>query len=246
MSFINRHLDQSAARWGIAPNAARWLFWTPVVISLFLPLLRLDNRIYRAVLREDGPIEAATALLFFVAFVAGARAARQLYKDGYRLQSALYVAFAAVMFFCAGEEISWGQRIFGFATPEGFEEINKQDELTLHNIGDTLDTLKFLMLIGGAAGASAYVVNERLQIQRFWAHADYLLVPPFFVSSAFFLMFAFRAFRYIFVPDFQTTITRYGEWIEFCFAYGFVVFAVLVYRYVSAAQQVAVETSVVL
>ena len=245
MTFINRYLDQSSAHWGIAPNAARWLFWTPLVISLFLPLLRLDNRIYRAVLREDGPVEAATALVFSVAFVAGALAARHLWKGGYRLQSALYVAFAAVMGFCAGGGNSWGQRLLGFLTPEAIEEINKQDELTLHNIGNTLDTLKFLMLIGGAFGAGAYVVNEKLQIQRFWAHADYLLVPPFFISSAFFLMFAYRVFRYVFVPGFHTTITRYGEWIELCFAYGFVVFAVLVYRYVSAAQQVAVETSVI-
>lgn len=246
MSPINRILDESAIRWGIAPRAARWLFWLPLIISALLPLLRLDRRLYRAVLREDGPIEAATALLFFVAFLAGGRAAIHLFRHGYRSQGALYVLFAGVMFFCAGEEISWGQRILGFSTPAAIEEINKQDELTLHNIGGTLDALKFMMLIGGGLGAVAYVANEKLKIQRFWALADYLLVPPFFIASSFFLMFAFRLLRYIFFPDFNTTVTRYGEWIEFCFAYGFVVFALLVYRYVTVAQQVVAESPVIL
>lgn len=35
---------------------------------------------------------------------------------------------------CAGEEISWGQRIIGFDTPESLVEINTQDEFNVHNI----------------------------------------------------------------------------------------------------------------
>jgi len=39
-----------------------------------------------------------------------------------------------VLFFGAGEEISWGQRIFDFKTPETLKEINVQQEFNLHNI----------------------------------------------------------------------------------------------------------------
>jgi len=246
MQVINRYLDESAARWNISPRAARWLFWMPLLISALLPLLRLIPGVYRALLREDGPVEDATALLFFVAFLAAGRAAIDLRRRGLRSQSILYVVFAFVMFFCAGEEVSWGQRFLGFDTPDAIEAINKQDELTLHNIGGSLDVFKAVMLLGGVAGAGAYLANEKLRIQRYWAHTDYLLVPPFFIASAFFLMAAFRIFRYLLVPDFNTTVTRYGEWIEFSFAYGFAVFALLVYRYVTAAEQVTAEVAVVL
>jgi hypothetical protein len=35
---------------------------------------------------------------------------------------------------CAGEEISWGQRIFGFGTPDAVAAHNEQDEFNLHNL----------------------------------------------------------------------------------------------------------------
>lgn len=38
------------------------------------------------------------------------------------------------LFFAAGEEISWGQRLFNIETPEKFMENNVQDELTIHNL----------------------------------------------------------------------------------------------------------------
>ena len=34
----------------------------------------------------------------------------------------------------AGEEISWGQRLFGFKPPDVFLERNYQQELNLHNV----------------------------------------------------------------------------------------------------------------
>ena len=35
---------------------------------------------------------------------------------------------------CAGEEASWGQRVFGWETPESFAEHNEQGETNLHNL----------------------------------------------------------------------------------------------------------------
>ena len=37
-------------------------------------------------------------------------------------------------FFCAGEEISWGQRIIGIDTPELMKDMNAQKELNIHNL----------------------------------------------------------------------------------------------------------------
>ena len=42
------------------------------------------------------------------------------------------------MIFIAGEEISWGQRIFSFSTPEILTAINDQNEFNLHNVNKKL------------------------------------------------------------------------------------------------------------
>ena len=48
------------------------------------------------------------------------------------------------------EELAWGQVIFGWRTPELMQEINAQNETTLHNIGwfqDRLDLGYFLVTL---------------------------------------------------------------------------------------------------
>ena len=39
-----------------------------------------------------------------------------------------------MFFVLAGEEISWGQRILGIATPESLKAVNVQEEFNFHNI----------------------------------------------------------------------------------------------------------------
>ena len=41
---------------------------------------------------------------------------------------------AVFFFFCFGEEISWGQRIFDIHTPLSMSAANSQDETNLHNL----------------------------------------------------------------------------------------------------------------
>jgi hypothetical protein len=45
-----------------------------------------------------------------------------------------YLALALLYFFGAGEEISWGQRIFKIAEPANLAEANVQNELNIHNL----------------------------------------------------------------------------------------------------------------
>ena len=51
-----------------------------------------------------------------------------------RLLSLAYALLAVFFFVAFGEELSWGQHYFGFATPESLEGLNQQRELNLHNL----------------------------------------------------------------------------------------------------------------
>lgn len=42
---------------------------------------------------------------------------------------------SGVLFVLGGEEISWGQRLFGWGTPAALRRANAQDETNLHNLG---------------------------------------------------------------------------------------------------------------
>jgi hypothetical protein len=58
----------------------------------------------------------------------------------YMRRNPFYVGLALVLFFAFAEEISWGQRVFGWATPDFLVEANTQDETNLHNLAGIEDS----------------------------------------------------------------------------------------------------------
>ena len=84
-----------------------------------------------ALLQEDYWVENLTVALFLLTGVLlffTAAAERSSWRRG------VYILGGIVMVFAAGEEISWGQRIFGFATPDFLMSVNRQNEFNVHNI----------------------------------------------------------------------------------------------------------------
>ena len=106
-----------------------------LVVGCYFLLLTGAATIDR-IIREDGLVENIGTLGFFAAsvcfFIAFWQARKQ--PDRYSLLKQLaFLGLAGLFFVIVGEEISWGQRIFDFATPEGLREINTQDEFNFHN-----------------------------------------------------------------------------------------------------------------
>ena len=91
--------------------------------------------------------------LQIIGLVFFAMTARRYFRQHNWLGGALSILICLVLFVMAGEELSWGQRIFGWATPEAIAEINAQNETNLHNMATQAfqNTLYFggwLLLIG--------------------------------------------------------------------------------------------------
>ena len=107
----------------------------------FSYLLVGDPRTYFLLTREDGLAENLTAVAFFLAgllLFATALAERSGFRRG------IYMLGGLVMTFVCGEEISWGQRIFGFATPDFLMDVNRKGEFNVHNIGGNgIDWVRF-------------------------------------------------------------------------------------------------------
>ncbi|MGQ9850436.1 MAG: hypothetical protein ACUVSU_10340 [Aggregatilineaceae bacterium] len=228
---VVRHLVvRSAEEWNIPTRAAYLIFLAPLVISALLIPIRLNKELYRFLLDEDQIFEWATFLCFAVGTLVGLAVVHNRWQARDRLGILLYLLFTLLMFFSAGEEISWGQRIVDFDTPEDLIEINKQDEFNLHNIGESLNLFRALMIAIGLGGSTAYLLNQRLQVERLWDNADILLVPPFFLASTFLVVLAYRLFRLFIWRKSGFTITKYAESVEFWLAFGLTVFGYLVWR----------------
>ncbi|MFV0593634.1 MAG: hypothetical protein ACK5M7_19840 [Draconibacterium sp.] len=89
---------------------------------------------YHKLVAEDGPFENLTALgLLTISVLSLMRLFRQR-KQRNTYWLILNILVIAGTFFGFGEEISWGQRIFGIQAGEYFMQNNMQGETNLHNL----------------------------------------------------------------------------------------------------------------
>jgi hypothetical protein len=106
-----------------------------------------DEATRNALLAEDGFFEAAGALAFLVAAILQLVLFwRSDVPDNQRLipfmrRNVFYLGIGLVLLFAFAEEISWGQRIFGWATPAEIVELNVQGETNIHNLVGIEDSL---------------------------------------------------------------------------------------------------------
>jgi hypothetical protein len=228
--------EDASARWGVRGGAAELLFLVPAVGAVLfaaaglLAAAELDRGLFEFVVREDSLLEWAQVAGFLGGFVGGAALAARAFRSG-RVRVALaYAVFAAACFFVLGEEVSWGQRLLGFGTPESLKEINDQDEVTLHNLGEVRVLMKLFLISLGLAGA---VLPWVLRIRGSRLAG---LMPPLFTTTTFLLIFGYNAARLIFFPEGffgreeNFIVGRYGEWPETCLAFLTVGFAWLALR----------------
>ncbi len=95
----------------------------------------INNDIFVSiVVTEDGIIEWLTVVGLALTSIACFRRAILLRGEKSRLFLFMTVLLGLVFFFGAGEEISWGQRIFNTQSSEFFQQHNAQGETNLHNL----------------------------------------------------------------------------------------------------------------
>ncbi|GJL49636.1 MAG: hypothetical protein NPIRA01_08630 [Nitrospirales bacterium] len=108
-------------------------------------------------LEENGPVELLTFLFAMVGGIQGLVLVQQVREHREPiLVSGFYLAFSAGLIFLGMEEVAWGQWFFGFETPTYWNEINNQEELTLHNLeifNHHLEIFPLIFGLGGLVGA---------------------------------------------------------------------------------------------
>ncbi|HHH76256.1 MAG TPA: hypothetical protein ENL03_04455 [Phycisphaerae bacterium] len=173
--------------------------------------------------QEDHVVECLTAVFFLLASVGIAIAAwRHPSIRANKLRVVFVLCWVLILFIFAGEEMSWLQRQLGLETPQSIANINKQNEINLHNVkwvdeyfGGKYRWLSLLVL---TSGVLLPLLGRVRPIRRVFNRAGLPVVPVHYVM--FFLG------GYLFGKMVHTEYTNDAAEIrEFAFALGYLLFA---------------------
>lgn len=107
----------------------------PIMILYALGFMKNNNLSF--LFMEDGFFESVTAVLFLVSALILLRVYINSKKQNcksFSINSNYFLSLAVIFIVIGMEEISWGQRIFGWGTPGNLSQINYQGETNFHNI----------------------------------------------------------------------------------------------------------------
>ncbi len=134
---------------------------TFLVFAVYLSRFNHDAFRYEFVV-EDGFIEWCTVLVLFSTMLVCAKRIVTLRRHRNYLFLGVTTFLMLLCLFGAGEEISWGQRIFGLETPDYLADKNAQGEIGLHNLvieinGEEVKLNKLIFGTGLALGLLIYL-----------------------------------------------------------------------------------------
>jgi hypothetical protein len=215
-------VDDDSAVWGIARPVAWGLIAVPLALMAAIMIVGiLDTKWFHFLIDEDGPIEWLQFFAILAASVAFALAARSANRTGRDGLTTIYLIVAVGAVLAAGEEISWGQRILGFATPAALDTINHQGESNLHNISSIQRLFNLGEMAAGLYGLAVPLLWLSSRIRaRAERWVDPIVIPPICLAAAFCLPFVYRAIRLVILPDPGERIVELGEVPELTFYVG--------------------------
>jgi hypothetical protein len=194
---------------------------------------------YLHLIQEDGLVEYISASCWFLAaIILLIGSAHQIpWKKRCAPHFLPYISMLVFFIVCGGEEISWGQRYFGFKTPRIISAINLQHEANLHDIGSIsvfsnaffFLTLIFFLYLPHVARKHRKLVNPMLRF--FFPISHRRVVQTFIIGLAIWLVIGIRFGTLGFHPFSFYAANYYtqmdDEIFEMFAAYSFLAFSVM-------------------
>ena len=164
------------------------LIWLVLPIAVFvIPYLsrfggkNADLYLYM----ENGWIEVSTVIFLIIAIALGALFLKSHNFSNYNWLRRWFILLILGCIYFAGEEMSWGQHIFGWETPRGWLGINDQSETNLHNTSPLFDQiprnlLSVAALIGGILVPFYRIFTKNFPVPQsvhFWLWPTHVCIP---------------------------------------------------------------------
>jgi hypothetical protein len=112
-----------------------WLWFPPLVALVMLVLVVSAPSAHRHLFEhKEGPLEWLTVVVLMPGIAAGILALRHAAAVPWPWFRPFVATCVAAAIYFWGEEMSWGQHLFKWETPEAWHGLNRQRETNLHNL----------------------------------------------------------------------------------------------------------------
>lgn len=216
------------------PKASRLWWWAgaPLAVAVVLTLIwQAAPDFYQDWIHgEQGLLEMSQAIIMLAAAFLGVRLLALPVVRRRRLMLAWVGLTTVGAFHVAGEEVSWGQHLFHWSTPEYWAAVNDQQETNLHNVSSWLDQKPRLLLEIGVIVGGIILPLSGLRYPALRASRFGIIVPPLRCLPAAVLAEVTRLFERTAGSkgsDADAIFNRPSEYQEFYF-YLFVLFYLIV------------------
>jgi hypothetical protein len=232
--------ERESGLWGLSLRDALLISTVPIMIMLVMIIIVPVPDLFVWITAENSLMEWLQFVLILTSSLIFARLSLRLFHSGRAWIGALGLIIALGTFFVAGEEIAWGQHIFGWSTPDALEAVNVQQETTLHNISSAHAIFVYAVMLAGVYG-SLMPLLKALRWNEQHSLLGSLLIPPLCLVPAFFMPFGYRFSRLVLgvdalFPHLIFYITKFSEATELCLYFALVIFAWLNLRQIHEIQ----------
>ncbi len=180
LNFVGKDIHKLA--WLVLPAV---VFCVPYVARL------MSENAHLYMYMERGWVEVSTVIFLIVAIIFSIALLSTHHFSNHAWFRWWVVALIFGCLYFAGEEISWGQHIFAWETPQVWQAINDQNETNLHNISPVFDQipralLSILAFAGGVLVPLYCIITKRFpdaQSAAFWLWPTYVCVPAALLSQ---------------------------------------------------------------
>jgi len=167
-------------------SAWLWLGFPLLFLAFIVSVVLYDYELgSNMVAEENNLVELGTVIVLIPGIATGILCFRLRHLIFSRRLIAWIMLVTAAGVYFTGEELSWGQQLFNWETPEKIQAINDQNETNLHNISSWLDQkprllVELWVLVGGIV-LPLWRYSRRISYSpdswRYWFWPDHVCLP---------------------------------------------------------------------
>lgn len=187
-------------------------FWQKIIllfpVGLFMAMILIWTwplDVFLQLVKEDNLVENAQVLVLLIGAVAAILASKNFLEKRLLMMGGLFFIVSAVLFFIAGDEMSWGQRLLGLQTPSELGQNNLQKEITVHNINGLHQMVGYGYIFVGLYGSFAWIIADNF-LKKFHRWTKYF-IPSSYLFFFFYLSLIYNSYALGGVNNFK-------EWSE--------------------------------